>query len=225
MRSQAVRRAVIARAASIATLCFTHPHLPAQSSAEVEPEAAQKLFELCQGRRPSDSWSAQDRLLVDTLVDELLDLRLPWRREAGRGKWRLAYLQPGIDGMRQPFLGITSNEQYQIVSNTQLVNVAELLGPTLEVRAAGPWREDTTDMRSPKRFRSDLLEGAMCGAFTMGMVEKANVGRACLPLPLRGETYRIFQGEYVDSHIRIGQDVTSGGARVVQVRVGSFSGR
>ena len=59
----------------------------------------------------------------------------------------------------------------------------------------------------------------------MGRVEKANIGRACAPLPLRGETYRVFSGEYLGGRLRIGRDMNSGGARVVQVRVDSFSGR
>ena len=85
---------------------------------------------------------------------------------------------------------------------------------------AGCWPDGT-----PKRFRADLREGAVCAAATMGRVEKANIGRACAPLPLRGETYRVFDGEYIGARLRIGRDLNSGGARLVQVRVDSFAGR
>lgn len=204
---------------------MTTPACVPVKAAEDEPVAALKLFALCQGRRPHEGWSADDELFADTLIDELIALRLPWRKDLARGKWRLAYLQPGLDEVPRPFLGLASNEQYQIFSSSEVVSVAELLGPTLEVRAAGLWREDTpADMRPPKRFRSELRDGAICGSFTMGRSEKANIGRVCAPLPLRGETYRVFQGEYVGARIRIGQDLNSGG-RVVQVKVDSFDGR
>ena len=220
-----MRRAVFLRAASALALCLTSPGrtLPALA-AEPEPEAALKLFELCSSRRPG-SWTADERAAVDALVDEVVALRRPWDKKMARGKWRLAYLQPGL-GARQQTLDLPFNEQYQIIGGGELINVAELLGSLLEVRAAGSWREDdAADLSSPKRFRADITQGALCGSVTMGSVAKANIGRACVPLPLRGETYRVFDAQYVGSRIRIGQDLNSGGSRIVQVRVDGFSGR
>jgi hypothetical protein len=218
-----MRRDCFARAAaSVVTLCLTAtPRWPAHAAPLDEPEAAGRLFDLCSSRRPS-SWLPAERLLIDALVEEVVATRTPWRQEYARGKWRLAYLQRG----RNAPLELPFNEQYQIISRSEIVNVAELLGPTLEVRAAGAWREDLpASDQTPKRFRADISQGAVCAAVTMGRSEKANIGRACAERPLSGETYRVFEGEYVGPRLRIGQDLNSGGARVVQVRVDSFAGR
>jgi hypothetical protein len=190
-----------------------------------EPQAAARLFEILQGRRPS-SFSASERMIVDSLIDELVTLRVPWNVDAARGKWRLAYLQRSPNSSPAPLLQLPSNEQYQIFSRSDVINVAELVGPSLEIRAAGAWRDnEPADMRSPKRFRVDITAGALCGTVTLGRAEKANIGRACMPLPLRGETYRVVDGQYVGPRIRIAQDLNSGGARVVQLRVIGFAGR
>ena len=230
-----MRRALLAQAAGVITLCLTTPQRrwPAHAAAlpTTEPEAARKLFDLCQGRRPGD-WTADEKLVVDSLVNELVALRTPWRNEYARGKWRLAYLQRGFDSKPPPAFELPVQEQFQIFSQQQVVNVAEigkvwpLFGAAIEIRAAGLWlQDDPGDPAPPKQFRADIDQGALCGAITMGSVEKANIGRACVPLPLRGETYRIFEGEYLSPRLRIGQDINSGGARVVQLRVDSFSGR
>ena len=190
------------------------------------PEAEKRLCELL-ARGHVDEWSANERLAVDTLIEELVALRQPWESSCARGKWRLAYLQPAALAKRpSPMRLSTPNQQYQVLSNSAVVNVAELLGPQLEIRAAGAWREDDPDdARTPKRFRADLTEGALCASITMGRVAKANIGRACVPLPLRGETYRVFEGQYVSPRLRIGRDLNSGGERLVQVRVSAFDGR
>lgn len=222
-----VRRAVVAAA----TLSLTVPTLhlidaPADAStASADPDL--QLFELCRTRRPS-SWSADERVVVDALIEELVSQRQPWHSEMGRGKWRLAYLQRGFHSAPPPAfqLQLPFNEQFQIFGQSSVVNVAEVLGSLLEVRAAGLWLQDEpSNIGTPKRFRADIDQGALCGAITIGSAEKANIGRACVPLPLRGETYRVFEGEYLSPRLRIGQDINSGGARVVQVRVDSFSGR
>ena len=161
-------------------------------------------------------------------MEELAALRAPWRGELLRGKWRVAYLQPGPGGAgldrRVPFPELPFNESYQIFGQDTVVNVGELLGPAVEVRVAGSLsEEDLTDQRSPKRFKANINEGALCGSFTLGRAEKANIGRLCAPLPISGEG--IFDGVYLGSRIRIGQNLNGGGARIVQVRVTSFNGR
>jgi hypothetical protein len=158
----------------------------------------------------------------------------PDRRTGGGGRGDEDAVAPGVCARKvaagllaaRQQLELPFNEQYQIISRSEIVNVAELLGPTLEVRAAGAWREDLpASDQTPKRFRADISQGAVCAAVTMGRSEKANIGRACAERPLSGETYRVFEGEYVGPRLRIGQDLNSGGARVVQVRVDSFAGR
>ena len=62
-----------------------------------EPQAARRLYELCANRRASE-WQEDERPEVDRLVQELADLRAPWPTEGLRGKWKLAYLQPGPNG-------------------------------------------------------------------------------------------------------------------------------
>ena len=83
--------------------------------------------------------------------------------------------------------------------------------------------DDRTDLAAPKRFKANINQGALCASLTMGSVEKANIGRACAPLPIQGEG--IFDGVYLGRRLRIGQNLNGGGARIVQVRVDNFSGR
>ena len=213
--------------ASVVALCFSSrclPTLPAAALIDEEPEASRRLSELVRGRRPS-GWSDAERPSVDALVEELVALRAPYRTAAARGKWRLVYLQPGTE---PPQLGLPFNEHYRIFGKSDVISVAELVGPTLEVRAAGAWRDDDpTSQSTPKRFREDIAQGALCAALTMGRAEKANIGRACAPLPLspRSETYRVVESQYVGARLRIDQDFNSGGTRCVYERVQGFSGR
>ena len=226
-----LRRSVLARAAGVVAVCVSNFNCLADVSASMslEPLAAQQLYELLQGRRPS-GWKDEERAMIDKLVDELVALRRPWRSADARGKFRIAYLQEGREAPLRPSLNWVpiTNENYRIYSRSDVISIAELLGPLIEVRAAGAWRDDApASAATPKRFREDLSQGAICGAVTMGRVEKANIGRACAPLPLspRSETYRVVEGLYLDPRIRIDQDINSGGRRLVQVRVQSFSGR
>ena len=157
------RVAVVLAAASLAC-----PRLPSFASTE-EPEAARRLLAACKGRRPS-SWSAEERPAIDALVDEVVALRAPWRRELLRGKWRLAYLQPGPDGAgvdrRVPFSGLFDqpwNDNFQVFGANSVVNVGELVGPFLEVRVGGDLSEDDpSDLVAPKRFKADITGGALC---------------------------------------------------------------
>lgn len=205
-----------------------HP-APALAVAGLDlPAAEQQLYELCQTRRPSD-WTAEERLTVDRLVSELVALgrRAP-SGFALRGKWRLAYVHPGLQDTLYPgaertqLLELPWNEKYQILGVADVINVAEILGPLLEVRAAGSITEDANDGTSPRRVRTELAQGAICGSVTIGTREKANTGRLCGPLPIRGDGS--FDALYVGPRIRISENVEGGGARTVHVRITSFGG-
>ena len=215
------------RDALVACLVIAQPfRSPAMEPMPVEPAAEAALYEACQGRRLG-SWTTAERPMVDTLVDELVALRVPWRKEMLRGKWRLAYLQPAPEGAgvdrRIPFPELPWNEQYQIFGRSDVINVRELLGPVLEVRAAGRVAEDdSAAVELPKRFRVGIEQGALCGSITIGRREKANTGRLCSPLSIHGEG--TFDAQYVGSRIRISRNMNGGGARTVHVRVTSFGG-
>ena len=193
------------------------------------PAAEQQLYELCQTRRPSD-WTAGERLTVDRLVSELVTLgRQAPSGSALRGKWRLAFVQPGLQDTLYPgadraqlFPELPWNEKFQILGTADVINVAELLGPLLEVRAAGSITEDANDGTSPRRVRAEVSQGAICGSFTIGTREKANTGRLCGPLPIRGDGS--FDALYVGPRIRISENVEGGGVRTVHVRITSFGG-
>ena len=62
-----------------------------------EPEAVQRLMALVEGRR-AQQWRPEERAQVDRLIEEVVALQAPWSREDLRGRWKLAYLQPGPDG-------------------------------------------------------------------------------------------------------------------------------
>ena len=74
----------------------------------------------------------------------------------------------------------------------------------------------------PRRFQADLAQGALCGSITMGSREKANTGRLCGPLPIRGDGS--FDLLYVGPRVRVSQNVEGGGVRTVHVRVTNFGG-
>ena len=91
------------------------------------------------------------------------------------------------------------------------------------MRAAGRLAEqDASDPNLPKRFRSELAQGALCGSITIGAREKANTGRLCGPLPIRGDGS--FDALYVGPRVRVSQNLDAGGARTVHVRITSFGG-
>ena len=227
-------RATLSRRAIVVSGLAMSPSLwqsdAAMAAEEEEPAAAQRLLALVEGKRPSD-WKGEPesaRAEVDRLIEELARTETPWRREQLRGKWKLAYLQPGPDGggvdRRIPFPEFDFNDSFQIFGTDSVINVGEVLGPLLEVRVSGTLSEDDrTDLAAPKRFKANINQGALCASLTMGSVEKANIGRACAPLPIQGEG--IFDGVYLGRRLRIGQNLNGGGARIVQVRVDNFSGR
>ena len=198
------RRAAIATSITAALA----PRLPAV--AREEPDPAQRLLTAVQGRR-AQQWRPEERPEIDRLIDEVVALRAPWEREALRGKWRLAYLQPGPDGAgvdrRIPFPELPWNDSFQIFGSDSVTNVGELLGPWLEVRVSGGLAEDDASVATaPKRFRASITGGDLCLR-----------GVGCAPLPIRGEG--IFDGVYLGPRLRIGQNLNGGGARIVQVRV------
>jgi hypothetical protein len=209
----ASRRALLSGAAAAALM---RPSLSA--AAEEEPEAATRLLSLVEGKRPAD-WkraSPATRAEIDGLIEELAQKPTPWTREQLRGKWKLAYLQPGPDGAgvdrRIPFPEFDFNDSFQIFGTDSVINVGEVLGPALEVRVSGSLSEaDPSDLIAPKRFKANIDQGALCASITMGSSEKANIGRACLPLPIQGEG--IFDGVYLGKRLRIGQNLNGGGVR------------
>jgi hypothetical protein len=89
------------------------------------------------------------------------------------------------------FPDLAWNDKYQIVGLSYIINVGELAGPLLEVRAAGSIAEvdasevllssrrqggqalPRTPIVGPRRFQADLAEGALCGSITIGSREKA----------------------------------------------------
>lgn len=207
VQAPARRSVLLHAAAAAAILVGERPLLPCAAS---EPEAATRLLNLCEKRRPAD-WADSERPEMDLLIDELVAQRAPWPREALRGKWRLAYLQPGPDGAgvdrRIPFPELPWNDSFQIFGEQSVVNVGELLGPGLTVRVGGGLSEDNEgDLEAPKRFKASINSGGIC------LLDKF-----CAPLPIQGEG--IFDGQYLSERVRIGQNLNGGGARIVQVRV------
>ena len=71
------------------------------------------------------------------------------------------------------------------------------------------YEDDEADLVSPKRFRADINQGRLCAG--------DGASAPCLPLPISG--VGLFDGVYLDSKLRIGQNLNGGGARIVQVRV------
>ena len=179
----------------------------------LQPAQAARLLELCEGRRPSD-WRPEERADVDRLIEALAAMETPWTRNDLRGKWKLAYLQPGPDGggvdRRIPFPELPGNDSFQVFGADSVTNVGELLGTALEVRVSGSLSEDDpNDLVAPKRFRADIDRGLICAG--------ASADAKCIPLPISG--VGLFDGVYLGKRLRIGQNLNGGGARIVQVRV------
>jgi len=229
---RATRRAVLHASMIVASNCLIAPSMPAIAAADTEIAAARQLYTLCNQRRPSE-WAAEERPAVEALVDELVaqGQRMPSPSGSLRGKWRLVYVQPAPNAWLYPgadrslkFPVLPGSDSYQIVGRSDVINVGELLGPLLEVRAAGSFTEQaSSDGRPlPRRIQADMREGVLCGSLTMGSREKANTGRVCGPLPIRGDCS--FDSLYVGEQVRVSQNVDGGGARTVHVRITSFGG-
>ena len=185
----------------------------ATAANEEEPAAVSRLYALVDGHRPSDFKDLPAAAVeIDALIDEIVRSRAPWPRGELAGLWRLAYLQPGPDGTgvdrRIPFPEFDFNDSYQRFGESSVLNIGELLGPTLRVEVGGTLtEEDASVVRSPKRFRADITGGGLC----LGSLP-------CAPLPIKG--VGLFDGVYLGRRLRIGQNLNGGGARIVQLRVG-----
>ena len=213
-----IRRAVLSHAACLLSSLVLPMRAPARAATNPElaaaaaavPAAEARLVELSQGRRLS-SWTAEERPVVDALVDELVMLgrQATWSRSALRGKWRLVYVQPGPQDVLYPgterrllFPDLQWNDKYQIVGLSYVINVGELAGPLLEVRAAGSLAEvdagqvlpSSTRSRGdpalplapivgPRRFQAGLAEGALCGSITMGSRPSPSPSHSPSPSP------------------------------------------
>ncbi len=177
-----------------------------------EPEDVGELFDLINGRRPNE-YTQDQRLQITSLIDKIVNARYGWKKEDLDGRWVLAYLQPGPEGggidRRILFPDLPFNNNYQIFSNSSVVNVGEILGPLLEVRVSGSLQEeDKRSLSTPKRYRANIDKGGLC------------IGEGCkncIPLPISGEG--IFDGVYLGKRLRIGQNINGGGARIVQVKL------
>ena len=213
-----IRRAVLSHAACLLSSLVLPMRAPVRAATNPElagaaaavPAAEARLVELSQGRRLS-SWTAEERPVVDALVDELVMLgrQATWSRSALRGKWRLVYVQPGPQDVLYPgterrllFPDLQWNDKYQIVGLSYVINVGELAGPLLEVRAAGSLAEmdaspvlpSSTRSRGdpalplapivgPRRFQAGLAEGALCGSITMGSRPSPSPSHSPSPSP------------------------------------------
>ena len=90
------------------------------------------MLAACIARRPGDFTDPAERARVDALVEEVVALKAPWKREAA-GRRRLAYLQPGPTARRDrrvPFPELPFNDSFQIFGEGTVTNVGELLGPS-----------------------------------------------------------------------------------------------
>eukprot|EP00444_Apocalathium_aciculiferum_P045933 CAMPEP_0183534988 /NCGR_PEP_ID=MMETSP0371-20130417/27248_1 /TAXON_ID=268820 /ORGANISM="Peridinium aciculiferum, Strain PAER-2" /LENGTH=279 /DNA_ID=CAMNT_0025735401 /DNA_START=80 /DNA_END=919 /DNA_ORIENTATION=+ len=179
-------------------------------SIEQRDAAAAELYGLCtkEGLRPSGSgWTKSEKAQAETLVDALSNANLPWRRSDLVGTWKVAYLQGDLD-RRIPFPDLPFNESYQVFGESSVVNIGEILGPSLAVRVSGVLaEEDPQDLVSPKRFRANINSGTL------------DIGQGSLQVPLPITGLGIFDGVYLDDRLRIGLNLNGTGARVVQVKI------
>ena len=95
----------------------------------------------------------------------------------------------GVD-RRIPFPEFDFNDSYQRFGESSVLNIGELLGPTLRVEVGGTLtEEDASVVRSPKRFRADITGGGLC----LGSLP-------CAPLPIKG--VGLFDGVYLGRRLR-----------------------
>ena len=193
---------------------------PLTSRAALANELEAQLYAMVANHRPSDFTAVKERHVIDTLIEQLASLEAPWKEEQLSGTWRLSYLQLGPTGVgvdrRIPFPEFPGNDSYQVFERATVTNIGEVLGPKLCVRVKGSLEEENiSQQRSPKRFRADITRGEICVGGSAGIPN----GGMCAPLPISGVGY--FDGVYLGESLRIGQNLNGGGARIVQVRVGS----
>ena len=56
------------------------------------------LFDMVNGRRAGEGYTADEQRIVEELIEEVAGLRAEWAGEELPGLWHLAYLTPGPDG-------------------------------------------------------------------------------------------------------------------------------
>jgi hypothetical protein len=175
-----------------------------------EPTEVTRLFALVNGRRPTD-YTQDERFEIAHLIENICSNPWDWNANELPGKWMLVYLQLGPTGAgidrRIPFPEFDFNDNFQIFSTTNITNIGQVLGRLADVRVSGSLREhEALQTKSPKRYEVDIDRGSLCV-----------MGDNCVPLPISGQG--LFDGLYLGSRLRIGQNINGGGARVVQVRV------
>jgi len=200
------------------------------SKAENEPAVVTQLFDMTNGRRPSD-YSAEERAEIDALIHRIatsVASQQQFEIESIYGTWRLVYLRPGPSGAgidrRVPFPELPFNDNYQVfgrkgskdddtttTTESSITNRGELFGPDLFLTVSGvlidpDQRERTTATGAYKRLQADIQGGSLCWT-----------PRFCVDLPITGTG--LFDSVYVGDRLRIGQNVNGGGALVVQVRM------
>ncbi|CAJ1950005.1 unnamed protein product [Cylindrotheca closterium] len=196
-----------------------------------EPKAASQLFDYINGRRPNE-YTFQETKEIEGLIQEVVDTgktkseitnKPEFQRGLLPGRWILAYLQPGPNGVgidrRIPFPDFDFNDNYQVFSESssqqqpqQVTNIGQVLGPWIDVKVSGMLQEeDPSSTRIPKRFQANINGGKLC------VHAGSNTEGACVGLPIKGEG--IFDSLYLGERLRIGQNINGGGARVVQIRL------
>lgn len=201
------------------------PRSTRSASSSSEPEAVTRLFHILNGRRPYE-YSPEEKEEIDQLVEEIVASSSSHSRRGKEqglfstefdrsrlpGTWMLAYIQPGPNGAgidrRIPFPEFDFNDNFQFFGDdSTVVNVGQVLGPSVNVQVFGKLQEDDPESSSiPKRFRANIEGGKIC-AF----------GSHCIGLPIQGEG--LFDSLYLGDRLRIGQNLNGGGARVVQIRL------
>ena len=179
-----------------------------------EPQVVTALFDLCNGRRPTE-YSDEEQGTISKLLETIQASSYPWDDQLVVGKWKVAYIQPGptgvgIDRRGVPFPEFSFNDQYQIFSadpgDRRVTNVGELFGPSFFVRVAGSvFFAEETSRQTPKTLRADIKGGDLCFQST------------CLPLPIQGSG--LLDILYSGERLRVIQSRDGGGAVVVQINM------
>ncbi|KAG7371156.1 DUF2358 domain containing protein [Nitzschia inconspicua] len=192
-----------------------------------EPQAVSKLFQMLNGRRPSE-YSSEERQAIDALVAQIVEGTTTNASSTTAspltGTWVLAYLQPGPDGAgidrRIPFPDFKFNDNYQLfdlseTSSGRVTTVGQLFGPLANVQVYGSIREANPQESSlpRRRYEANIQGGKLCFSRTFQPPTNCWID---LPM-IQGQG--LFDSLYVGDRLRIGQNLNGGGARVVQLRI------
>ena len=211
-----------------------------------EPAMVTRLFDLCNGRRPTE-YSVQERTEITMLLnaleqDDQASPKVDWDPSLTQGSWQLVFLEPGPKGggvdRRVPlFPELAWNDQYQIfgVDDTvyttlpnpapnRLVNIGQLWGPNLYVRVLGTFAEvDPTATASPKRLQADITSGQVCWQQPAAQSRRQSSiplvvrSESCLDLPIQG--MGLFDSLYLGPRLRTLRNINGTGARGIQIRM------